>query len=59
MESVDAGIFFDQMMSDLSDGNLSRKEDMVQFFKRYDTNPNQKKNQGYANLVELCFSRCM
>jgi hypothetical protein len=43
MESVDAGIFFDQMMSDLSDGNLSRKEDMVQFFKRYDTNPNQKK----------------
>jgi hypothetical protein len=33
MESVDAGIFFDQMMSDLSDGNLSRKEDMVQFLK--------------------------
>jgi ankyrin repeat protein len=54
MKSVDAGIFFDEMMADLSDGNLDRKSEMVQFFTRYDTNPNPTKTtvmQTWLNYV--------
>lgn len=54
MSQTDAGIFFDQMMADFSEGNLSRKSEMVQFFKRYNTNPNPEKTkvmQTWLNYV--------
>lgn len=54
MEQTDAGIFFDQMMADFSEGNLSRKSEMAKFFKRYDKNPNPNKTkvmQTWLNYV--------
>lgn len=59
MEQTEAAIFFDQMMEDLNEGNLSRKSEMVKFFKKYDTNPNPTKSKiiqtwlNYA-LVDAC-----
>jgi hypothetical protein len=54
MKSIDAGIFFDQMIDDLNNGNLSRKSEMVEFFKKYNTNPNPTKTnimQTWLNYV--------